>query len=43
LELGGGGGRAHESGQKVTVVFGGLVDRAGNPVKVAAAAEALPG
>jgi hypothetical protein len=43
LELGGGGGREHASGQKVTVVFGGPVDRAGNPVKVASAADLLPG
>jgi hypothetical protein len=43
LGLGGGGGRAHESGHKVTVVFGGPVDRDGNPVKVASAADVLPG
>src|SRR5579859_4831344 len=43
LELGGGGGREHASGQKVTVVFGGPVDRQGNPVKVASAADVLPG
>ena len=43
LELGGGGGREHESGNKVTVVFGGPVDREGNPVKVASAADVLPG
>ena len=35
LELGGGGGRERGSEQKVTVVFGGPVDRAGNPVKIA--------
>ena len=35
LELGGGGGREHGSGQKVTVVFGGPVDRAGRPVQIA--------
>jgi hypothetical protein len=35
LQLGGGGARAHGSEQKMTVVFGGPVDRAGNPVKVA--------
>ena len=35
VELGGGGSRERGSGQKVTVVFGGPVDRAGNPVKVA--------
>src|ERR1700756_4469711 len=34
-ERGGGGGREHGSGQKVTVVFGGPVDRAGKPVKIA--------
>jgi Trypsin-co-occurring domain 2 len=43
LELGGGAGREQASGHKVTVVFGGPVDREGNPVKVASAAEALPG
>jgi hypothetical protein len=43
LELGGGGGRAHPSGHQVS---GGLrrpVDREGNPVKVASAADVLPG
>ena len=35
LELGGGAGRERGSGQKVTVVFGGPVDRAGNRVKIA--------
>jgi hypothetical protein len=35
LELGGGGARERGSEQTVTVVFGGPVDRAGNPVKVA--------
>jgi len=35
LELGGGRGRERGSEQKVTVVFGGPVDRAGNQVKVA--------
>jgi hypothetical protein len=35
LELGGGAGREHGSEQTVTVVFGGPVDRAGRPVKVA--------
>lgn len=35
LELGGGGARERGSEQKVTVVFGGPVDRAGNPVKIA--------
>lgn len=43
LQLGGGGGREHGSGQKVTVVFGGPVDRGGNPVKVASAADVMPG
>jgi hypothetical protein len=35
LQLGGGGAREHGSEQKVTVVFGGPVDREGRPVKVA--------
>jgi hypothetical protein len=35
LQLGGGGARERGSEQKVTVVFGGPVDHAGNPVKVA--------
>ncbi len=35
LELGGGGARERGSEQKVTVVFGGPVDREGNLVKVA--------
>lgn len=35
LALGGGGARERGTEQKVTVVFGGPVDRAGNPVKVA--------
>jgi len=35
VQLGGGGARERGSEQKVTVVFGGPVDRAGNPVKVA--------
>jgi hypothetical protein len=35
LHLGGGGARERGSGQKVTVVFGGPVDRSGSPVKVA--------
>jgi hypothetical protein len=43
VELGGGAGREHASGHKVTVVFGGPVDREGNPVKVASAAHAMPG
>jgi hypothetical protein len=35
LQLGGGGARERGSEQKVTVVFGGPVDREGNLVKVA--------
>jgi Trypsin-co-occurring domain 2 len=35
LQVGGGGARERGSEQKVTVVFGGPVDRAGHPVKVA--------
>lgn len=35
LQLGGGAGRERGSEQKVTVVFGGPVDRGGHPVKVA--------
>lgn len=35
LQLGGGGTRERGSEQKVTIVFGGPVDRAGDPVKVA--------
>src|SRR5713101_5074327 len=34
VEFGGGAGREHGSGHTVTVVFGGPVDREGNPVKV---------
>jgi hypothetical protein len=37
VELGGGGSRERGTGQKVTVVFGGPVDREGKPVKVAQA------
>jgi hypothetical protein len=37
VELGGGGSRERGSEQTVTVVFGGPVDREGNPVKVAQA------
>ena len=37
VELGGGAARERGSEQKVTVVFGGPVDRDGNPVKVASA------
>jgi hypothetical protein len=43
LELSGGGAREHAAGHKVTVVFGGPVDREGNPVKVASAADVMPG
>lgn len=43
LDLGVGGEREHSSGNKVTVVFGAPVDRAGNPVKVASASEVLKG
>jgi Trypsin-co-occurring domain 2 len=43
LELGGGGARERGSEQKVTVVFGGPVDRAGNPVKVAQASSERKG
>jgi len=35
MELGGGGSREHGSEEKVTVVFGGPVDRDGKPVRVA--------
>jgi Trypsin-co-occurring domain 2 len=37
VELGGGGSRERGTGQKVTVVFGGPVNRKGEPVKVAQA------
>jgi hypothetical protein len=43
LQLGGGGARGRGSEQKVTVVFGGPVDRDGNPVKVASASDVLEG
>jgi len=43
LQLGGGGARERGSEQKVTVVFGGPVDRDGNPVKVASASDVLKG
>jgi len=42
LQLGGGGARERGSEQRVTVVFGGPVDRAGHPVKVAAESDMLP-
>jgi hypothetical protein len=37
VEAGGGGSRGRGTGQTVTVVFGGPVDREGRPVKVAQA------
>jgi hypothetical protein len=43
VELGGGGSRERSTGQKVTVVFGGPVDRDGKPVKVAQASSELKG
>ncbi len=43
LKLGGGGSRERGSEQKVTIVFGAPLDRAGRPVKVASASELPPG
>ena len=43
LELGGGVGRQRGSEQTVTVVFGGPVDRSGQPVKVAKGGHELRG
>jgi NTP-dependent ternary system trypsin peptidase co-occuring protein len=43
VELGGGGSRERGTGQTVTVVFGGPVDREGNPVKVAQASGEFKG
>jgi Trypsin-co-occurring domain 2 len=43
VELGGGGSRERGTGQTVTVVFGGPVDRDGRPVKVAGASSELKG
>lgn len=43
VHVGGGGSRERGSEQKVTVVFGGPVDRHGRPVKVASASDVLPG
>ena len=43
VQLGGGSERQRGSEQKVTVVFGGPVDRDGQPVKVASASDVLPG
>jgi hypothetical protein len=41
VELGGGGSRERGTGQKVTMVFGGSVDRDGRPVTVAGASSEL--
>jgi hypothetical protein len=43
VQLGGGLARERGTEQRVTVVFGGPVDRDGHPVKVASASDALPG
>jgi hypothetical protein len=43
LELGGGGSRERGSEQKVTVVFGEPLDRAGRPVKIASSSDLPPG
>lgn len=43
LQLGGGVSRERGSEQKVTVVFGGPVDRDGRPVKIASVSDILPG
>jgi len=43
VELGGGGSRERGTGQTVTVVFGGPVNRQGEPVKVAQATSELKG
>jgi hypothetical protein len=43
VELGGAGSRERGTAQKVTVVFGGPVDRDGRPVKVARASSELKG
>jgi hypothetical protein len=43
VELGRGGSRERGTGQKVTVVFGGPVDRDGRPVKVAQASSEFKG
>jgi hypothetical protein len=42
LQLGGGIGRDQGAEQKVTVVFGGPVDRNGRPVRVASASDRPP-
>jgi hypothetical protein len=43
VELGGSGSRERGTGQTVTVVFGGPVDRDGKPVKVARTSSELKG
>jgi len=43
LQLGGGADRDRRAEQKVTVVFGGPVDRDGNPAKIASASDVLKG
>jgi hypothetical protein len=43
VEVGGGGSRERGTGQTVTVVFGGPVNRKGEPVKVAQATDAPKG
>jgi hypothetical protein len=43
VQLGGGASRERGSEQKVTVTFGAPVDRDGKQVKVASAADVLPG
>jgi hypothetical protein len=43
LQLGGGGAHERGSEQKVTVVFGGPVDRDGNSVRVASASDVVKG
>jgi hypothetical protein len=43
VQLGGGAGHERGTEQKVTVVFGGPIDRDGHPVNVASASDLLPG
>ncbi|WP_433064811.1 trypco2 family protein [Dactylosporangium sp. CS-033363] len=43
VELGGGASRERGTDQSVTVVFGGPVDRDGNPVRVASAGDVVKG
>jgi hypothetical protein len=43
VDLGGGGSRERGTGQTVTVVFGGPVDRDGRPVRVAQASSEFKG